>query len=170
MLRVLRPTAPAGRIPLGPCSNTAPSGLLVELSQPPTRLLDSNKMTCKQRRAKTIKGQMIRHHSSLCCLWSGLFSHTDGERKHQPFRTSKRSTPNLSIQICKRWLCVCVRVIPLPWSPGGSCRGSTMLPSLRCPLQGRRLFSFAVAKKISNNQKTRPAQTSHLTLLHRIKS
>lgn len=47
MLRTLRPTAPAGRIPLGPCSNTAPSDLLVELSQPPTRLLDSNKITCR---------------------------------------------------------------------------------------------------------------------------
>lgn len=47
MLRVLCPTAPAGLIPRGPCSNTAPSDLLVELSQPPTRLLDSNKMTCR---------------------------------------------------------------------------------------------------------------------------
>ncbi|TNN27761.1 hypothetical protein EYF80_062091 [Liparis tanakae] len=41
MLSVLRPTAPAGRIPRGPCSNTAPSALLVDHSQPPKRLLDS---------------------------------------------------------------------------------------------------------------------------------
>lgn len=47
ILSVLRPTAPAGRIPLGPCSNTAPSDLLVDHSQPPKRLLDSNKMTWK---------------------------------------------------------------------------------------------------------------------------
>lgn len=47
MLSVLRPTAPAGRTPLGPCSNTAPSDLLVDHSQPPKRLVDSNTMTCK---------------------------------------------------------------------------------------------------------------------------
>lgn len=52
MLRVLRPSAPAGRIPLGPCSNTAPSHLLVEHSQPPRRLLDSNKMTYTHRGIK----------------------------------------------------------------------------------------------------------------------
>lgn len=49
ILSVLCPTAPPGRIPLGPCSNTAPSDLLVDHNQPPKRLFDSNTMTCKQR-------------------------------------------------------------------------------------------------------------------------
>lgn len=49
MLSVLRPTGPAGRIPLGPCSNTAPSDLLVVHSQPPKRLVDSNKMTWRTK-------------------------------------------------------------------------------------------------------------------------
>lgn len=46
ILSVLEPTAPAGRIPLGPCSNTAPSDLRVDHSQPPKRLLASRRMTC----------------------------------------------------------------------------------------------------------------------------
>lgn len=35
IFKVFRPTAPAGRTPLGPCSNTAPSSLRMELNQPP---------------------------------------------------------------------------------------------------------------------------------------
>lgn len=49
MLSVLRPTGPAGRIPLGPCSNTAPSDFLVDHSQPPKRLVDSNTMTWRTK-------------------------------------------------------------------------------------------------------------------------
>lgn len=33
--KVFRPTAPAGRTPRGPCSNTAPSSLRMVLNQPP---------------------------------------------------------------------------------------------------------------------------------------
>lgn len=55
IFNVLRPTAPKDRIPLGPCSNTVPSALLVDWSQPPKRLLDSNRMTWRQRSRNNVK-------------------------------------------------------------------------------------------------------------------
>lgn len=79
ILRVFRPTAPAGRIPLGPCSNTPPSDLLVDHSQPPKRLLDSSKMTLgrKPQTLLTFEGsrQMEKYSNSgngFVCYLSNL--------------------------------------------------------------------------------------------------
>lgn len=44
IFKVFWPTAPAGRTPRGPCSNTAPSSLRMEVNQPP-HLPDSSSST-----------------------------------------------------------------------------------------------------------------------------
>lgn len=49
MCSVSAPTAPPGRMPRGPCSNTAPSGVRVLCSHPPRRALASSSNTWGQR-------------------------------------------------------------------------------------------------------------------------
>ncbi len=49
IFKVFRPTAPAGRTPRGPCSNTAPSSLRMVLNQPPHLPDFSSSTTCISR-------------------------------------------------------------------------------------------------------------------------
>lgn len=53
IFKVFRPTAPVGRTPRGPSSNTAPSSLRVELNQPP-HLPDSSSSTIYISRGGTV--------------------------------------------------------------------------------------------------------------------
>lgn len=180
MLSVLRPTGPAGRIPLGPCSNTAPSDLLVDHSQPPKRLVDSNTMTCKkegqntmvietdtanvswisnlssavsQSLNKRIRNKGLGYERVCMCVYT-LHCNLKCNHVTLPFllKNSKYFFFFFFLLFLESWDVFCLQVMFSPLQPREFCRGNRKLPVPQSLLQGLQLFSWAVCKKTNKKK------------------